>query len=137
MNYIQGHTRGLSATISDVWNGLRTYSLEFLLPEIMDELAGYLTSDEIDNAIKLLGCMNRSKFALNELDSLKRNDNRFARLDLMKILNALFDCSAIGNVRNDYHGVDRHTHKYRNPHAGFDPNEEITVHIGLWKSLNI
>lgn len=69
------------------------------MPEIKDELTGYLESDEIEQVIKLLGSMRKSEFNLDELQSMIKNDDRFSLLDSMKLLNALFDCNAIGNVK--------------------------------------
>ncbi len=114
-------------------NGIRTYSFDYLVPEIRDELAGYLKPDEIEQVIKLLGNMKKSKFDLDELQHTVKNDGRFSSLDSMKILNALFDCNAIGNVLKGTY----HSWKYRNRYASFDPNEQIVVHRGLRKGLNL
>lgn len=134
---IQEHTKGAIPTVGEVWNGLRTYSLNYLIEEITDELSGYLTPEEIDNSIKLLGSMNEIRFNLTDLEIKKNTDERFNSLELTRILNVLFDSSAIGNVRRNNFGEDRYTMKYRNPYASFDPNKTITIHLGLCKALNI
>ncbi len=134
---IQDHTKGATPTVGEVWDGLRTYSLNYLIGEITDELSGYLTPEEIDNSIKLLGSMNEIRFTLTDLERKKNTDERFNSLELPKILNHLFDSSAIGNVRRNSIGEDRYAMKYRNPYASFDPNETITIHLGLCKALNI
>ena len=133
LNKVQEHTKSINPTRNEVMNGIRTYSFDYLVPEIRDELAGYLEPDEIEQAIKLLGNMKKSKFDLDELQHTVKNDGRFSSLDSMKILNALFDCNAIGNVLKGTY----HSWKYRNRYASFDPNEQIVVHRGLRKGLNL
>ncbi len=98
LNFIQKSTKGNEPTQDEIWNGIRSYSLDYLMDEIKNELDGYLTSEEKEQALKLLGVMNKSKFTLSELVEKKKNDNRFASLDLMRALNALFDCGAISNL---------------------------------------
>ena len=134
LNNIQQRTRGSIPTAEDLWKGIRSYSLNYLINEINDELYGYLTSDEREDAIMLLDSMNKSVFSLKELE-YKKNE-RFDSLDLIKVLNALFNCSAIGNVKKtrDYGNI--YSMKYRNPYASFDPNEDIVIHFGLRKALN-
>lgn len=135
LNKIQEHTKGTSPTTNEIKNGIRTYSFDYLVPEIKDELAGYLESGEIEQVIKLLGSMKKSKFNLDELQSMMENDERFSLLDSMKLLNALFDCNAIGNVKG--HAEKYYSWKYRNRYATFNPNEDIVVHRGLRKGLNL
>jgi len=103
------------------------------VPEIQDELAGYLEPDEIEQVIQFLGNMKKSEFDLDELQHVIKNNERFNSLNSMKILNALFDCNAIGNVIKE----KNHSWKYRNRYASFDPNERIIIHRGLRKGLNL
>lgn len=135
LNKIQGHTKGTDPTPNEIKNGIRTYSFDYLVPEIKDELTGYLESDEIEQVVKLLGSMNKSEFNLDELQDMIKNDERFSLLDSMKLLNALFDCNAIGNVKG--YAKKYYSWKYRNRYATFNPNEDIVIHRGLRKGLNL
>jgi hypothetical protein len=58
-------------------------------------------------------------------------------MNLNEVLEALFDCSAIGNVRSGHYEGTRFTTKFRNRYAKFNPNEEIVLHKSLQKGLNI
>lgn len=135
LNKIQEHTKGTAPTPNEIKNGIRTYSFDYLVPEIKDELTGYLESDEVEQVVKLLGSMNKSEFNLDELQSMIKNDERFSLLDSMKLLNALFDCNAIGNVKG--YTKKYYSWKYRNRYDSFNPNEDIVVHRGLRKGLNL
>jgi hypothetical protein len=135
LNKIQEHTKGTIPTPNEIKNGIRTYSFDYLVPEIKDELTGYLESDEIEQVVKLLGSMEKSLFNLDDLQSMVENDERFSLLDSMKLLNALFDCNAIGTVKGNVKKY--YSWKYRNRYASFSPNEDIVVHRGLRKGLNL
>lgn len=135
-NNIQEHTKGNAPTKDEILSGIRTYSLTYFIDEIRDELSGYLEYEEINHSIMLLSAMKMNRFKLDLIEHKKDTDDRFKSLDLTKILHALFDCSAIGNVRENY-GDYLYTYKFRNPYAIFDPNDFIITHRGISKALNI
>lgn len=133
LNEIQNHTkRNNNPTRDNILNGLRTYSIDYFVGEIKDELTGFLKRDEVENTIQILGTMGKSRFSLSELENIKNNDGRFKQLDLLEILDYLFNCSAIGNINEKYV-----TFKYRNRHVPINFNDEFIVHSGLRKGLNL
>jgi hypothetical protein len=137
-NYIQSNTLGDKPTKREIWAGIGQYSMNYLLTEIKNDLHGFLNEDEREKAMQLLALMNKSSFNIQELEEKKNMDSRFKSLDLVKILQELFDCGAISNYRKGNPGhVDIITTKYRNPTACFDPSEGIKIHWGLWKACNI
>ena len=137
LNRIQEHTKGVNPTYNEINNGIRTYSFDYLVPEIRDELDGYLKPDEIEHTVKLLGSMENAIFTMDRLTSKIETDESFQSLELMKILNALFDCNAIGNLGKDSFGNRYYSWKYRNRYDSFDPKKDIVVHRGLRKGLNL
>lgn len=134
MNKIQEHTKGKTPTRDDIWNGLRTYSIQYFMQEIHDELVGFLTNEERDGAFQLITAMGKSKFFIKEFEQKKSRDARFKDLDLNKILNIFYNCNAIGNFNRK---SGHYSWKYRNRYSSFDPNQHIAVHLGLHKALNI
>ena len=138
LNKVQDHLKDKKSkernpTSDTVKNGLRTYSFDYLVPEIKDELEGYLTKEEIENVILLLGSMKNNRFSYKELETQKNSDARFKSVDLQKIIPILFDCNAIGNVNPGGY----HSWKFRNRYSYFNPNEDIEIHRGLRKGLNL
>lgn len=125
-------------TVSDqnIWEGIRWYSIDYFLPEIKDELAGYFSVEDLDLFIRLLMSIGRRDFAYGRITSAIEGQSKYARLDVLKILNALFDCGAIHNVLVD-RGNWRYTSKYRNREAILDTSQLIGVHKGLWKAMNL
>ena len=136
-NYIQNSTNGNEPTNPEIWSGIKQYSINHLLDEIKNDLHGFLNNDEREKAIKILALMNKPSFTIQELEEKKNLDARFRSLELVKVLQALFDCGAISNYRKDDTGRDIITTKYRSPTAYFDPTEGIKIHWGLWKAFNI
>lgn len=133
LNEIQKHTKKRkNPTRDNIYNGLRTYSIDYFVGEIKDELTGFLKRDEVENIIQLLGTMGQSRFSLSELEIIKNKDERFKQLDLLEILDSLFNCSAIGNINEKYV-----TFKYRNRHVPINFNDDFLVHNGLRKGLNL
>ncbi len=137
LNYIQQYTNGDRPTAYEVREGIRAYSYKYFLPEIRDELAGYLTSEEIDLSINLLGEMGKVKFDIESLKLKKSGDECYNSLNIDKALRALYDCSAIGNVRKNTSGQERFSFKYRNPNNVFYSDSSIKIHWGMAKGLNI
>ena len=49
-------------------NGLRLYSIEYFVPELRNELAGYLDPDEIDKSLVLLTSLHRPRLSFADLE---------------------------------------------------------------------
>ena len=123
-------------TPRQVKSGLRLYSSEYFLPEMRNELAGYLDPEEIDRALMLLGSMQRPHVTQHDLEAAMR-DLELDSLDLRTLLRALFDASCIGTVTQTSGRRPLNTFKYRNPTATILPGQTIRIHPGAWKGLNI
>jgi hypothetical protein len=133
MNYIQQYTKNDNPTEDDIWNGIKEYSTSYFLGEIRDELNGFLTNDQIDQTMRLMGSMRIAKFKKSDLDKKIVTTKGFLMLDLDEILDLLFDCNAIGNLDED----DFFCYKYRNISNYIIYDQDIVIHKGLWKALNL
>jgi hypothetical protein len=132
LNEIQKHTKKDNPSVDNISNGIRTYSIDYFVGEIIDELNGFLTPDEVEDTIQILGTNGKSHFKLADLEVMKKNNENYKSLDLPKILTVLFNCSAIGNSNDQFI-----TFKYRNRHASINCTDEFIVHNGLRKGLNL
>ncbi len=117
-------------------SGIRDYSNDYFLPELRDELHGYLDSDGIETSIKLLASLRASRFTLSDLEQQARR-LRLAPVELDALVNTLFECSGIGMVDASAPGRPVVTFKYRNRTAMLIPDARMLVHPGAWKALNI
>ena len=113
--------------------GCNNYSINYLLPEMKDELVGSLDEEEIKHTFMLLDFLDKRGFSVGEIKEKATHYDHFQRLNINSVLKALFNCSAIGN-KND-RGYFFFKHRNRN-HA-FDKMQHVIVHRGLWKALNL
>jgi hypothetical protein len=119
-----------------VRSGIRDYSNDYFLPELRDELHGYLDSAAIDMSIKLLASLGSPRFTM---DDLERQADRLnvGSVDLDVLARTLFECSGIGMIDDSGSGRPVVTFKYRNRTAMLIPGNRMLVHPGAWKALNI
>lgn len=93
--------------------------------------------DEIGRFFDSLSTIGKREFSYSELtDVWRANSRKKAVESLLPICEAMFDCSAIGNITN-HKGFTHYSFKYRNRFDSFNPDKRIMLHRGLWKSMNI
>ena len=125
-------------THREIMSGMREYSIKYFLPEIQDELSGYANPDEISSLVDALGRLRKRDFGLKELVSSTKSTIKPLSDDrIYDIIRALFQCSAIGNLQRRPGGTTHYTFKYRNRHSSYNEGEDIILHRGLWKALNL
>ena len=134
-NEIQKHTDNSTRPSKDnIKYALKSYSNEYFVGEIRDELYGFISDHELKSLIPLLTAVGKSRFGVVKLENVIKNNDKFKLIDSNNLLNALFNCNAIGNIDKNTKFV---TFKYRNPYAEYNPNHDILVHNGLQKALNL
>lgn len=134
VKYIHG-SRVDKADSQSISSGIRRYSINYFLPEIKDELDGYLTPEEINSCFQSIEQIGRVQFSYGEIRSVMMDYIKDEK-KILVALDMLFSCGAISNVRkinNSY----IYTAKYRNRHSSFKEKEMIEAHRGLWKALNL
>lgn len=138
IKYIQRSCNGPTVNKDNVRNGVRQYSVEYFLPEIVDELEGYAIGTEVKEFFQLVGALRSRDFLAKQIyDLLGREQTTLSKDKVDVILRALFECSAIGNVQPRADGRQFLTFRFRNRHATFNIKEPIILHRGLWRALNL
>ncbi len=132
LNEIQNSCSSENVSPRNITSGIKRYSSEYFLGEIRDELAGYVSADNIELTIDLLSRLRKTTFNFIDIQQLADRDNKYHNLDLEEVFRVLFECSAIGHIRGD---EDKNYFKYRNPHMTFNKFDRIKLHKGLWKVL--
>ena len=122
-----------------ILSGLRSYSIDYFLPEIKDELVGYFPASVVEAAFSLIGSLRKREFTFKDLTTKALEQPRFSELDIPGIVSALFECSAIGNVNTarGSRGAKYYTWKYRNRNSTLDLQESLLLHKGMWRALNL
>ncbi len=116
--------------------GIRSYASKYFLPEIKDELVGYVAQEHVDTILRALATIKKRKFTIGDVSECLQGTGILGEMNLTNILDTLFQCSAIGNVTKNGSG-EFFSFKYRNRHSFFKSDEDITLHLGLVKALNI
>ncbi|MFD2580441.1 hypothetical protein ACFSTD_21390 [Novosphingobium colocasiae] len=62
LSCVQGFYTGRRMADDQINSGLREYSITYFLPEIRDELSGYSQPDEIDQLIRALARVGKTRF---------------------------------------------------------------------------
>lgn len=138
LKYIQNGCLGKKPSIAQTKNGIRRYSQEYFLPEIFDELQGYVSSSDAKEFFKVVGALrSRDFYAKQVYDQIELEASPLSKEQADIIMKALFECSAIGNVQNTSKGTQFLTFRYRNRHSTFNIKERLIVHRGLWRALNL
>jgi hypothetical protein len=132
-------TTGSKVTRDQIIAGLRHYSISYFLPEIKDELDGYLDTPSIEKVVASLAATRKREFSFAELTTAAGLVDA-SQLDLEAIVRALFECSALGVIqkRKGKQGNTTYfTFKYRNRNSSVAMNERFVLHRGVWKALNL
>lgn len=107
----------------------------YLKAEIIDEISAQLP--DIINILSIISQIRKWNFSIKEfkgtyMQYYKRNTVKEGNID--KVLQLLFDFSVIGNQPNNR---QISFFRYKNPEARFNFQENIVVHRGLFKALQI
>lgn len=117
--------------------GIRNYSSKYFLPEIRDELVGYVAQDRSEALIRAISRLKRSRFKFGEISAHLHYEGLLQKADMLTLLEPLFHCSAIGNAKRDGSDKMYWSYRFRNRHSQLNLEEEIVVHRGLWRAMNI
>ena len=117
--------------------GIRNYSSKYFLPEIRDELVGYVSQERSDALIRAISRLKRSRLRFGEISAHLHYEGLLQKADMLTLLESLFHCSAIGNVKRDGSDKIYWSYRFRNRHSQLNLEEEVVVHRGLWRAMNI
>ena len=121
LNYIQGYAEeSAPVSSSHILSAVRSYSVDYFVPEIKDELHGYLTPNQIDNLIALFSGLGKREFTFNDLSRCAYQFQPALNVEPALALRLLFECSAIGTLD-----------------AVLDLGKKLILHRGMWKGLNL
>lgn len=138
LKMIQSTCQDSEMSLDNIRNGMRRYSLEYFMPEIIDELQGYVSATEAKEFFRVAGSLRQRDFSQKDLHSqalAESSSLSSSKIDI--ILRALFECSGIGNIEKHARGKTIFTFRYRNRHTPFNVKQRMLLHRGLWRALNL
>lgn len=138
MNYIKVHCNSEHVTNSAIVKGIKDYSTEYFMPEISNELSGYLPNAAIQPVFNVISSLRLQTFSFEQFTNKCKDYPALREINPFDILKVLYDCSAIGHIHYyNENASSRVLFKYRNRSSSFEKSDKILLHRGLWKSMNV
>ena len=136
LRQLQHFSTGSKLTVDQIDSGIRKYSFDYFLPEIKDELVGYVSPENSEKAFRLIASIRKTDFSMDDIWKEADKKKELEGVNFHEVFHALYECSAIGNIeqRNDR---PFYFFKYRNRHSSFNPDRRIALHRGLWKAISV
>ena len=129
---------------SEFNNVLAGYSTDYFIPSMQDELTGFWPDDTITYLPTALSKIGNRVFNVKDFKNITLNIPGFNDIDPQKMLNYLFDCGYIGQLRkrpehqnNPNNKGQYNAFKYINRREKFEPKDQCYLHRGLVKGLNL
>ena len=122
-----------AVTTSVIQKALNEYSTEYFVPELKDELQGYLKPEHVDDVFNLFSALRRRSFTVESLETLA--SARGLDLPVFEAVQILFECSAIGHDSSS--GAKAHEFRYLNSNLSVNPALPLIVHRGAWWALSL
>ena len=138
INYIQQNCDSENVTKTAITKGIKNYSTDYFLPEISNELSGYLPSAAIQPVFNVISSIRSQSFTYEQFIKIYNDVYALKDIDPLYVLNILYDCSAIGHTHYyKENNTTRVLFKYRNRSTAFEKSDTILLHRGLWKAMNV
>lgn len=125
---------------SEIRKALKTYSREYFIEEMKNELSGYV-SDEIINVVpSLFQRIGSKSFKVSVLDEVL-NDQISPKENSLTItkqlLLVLFESGYIGQLIQTNRNTESVIFKYRNTGANVDFSQKFLIHRGIQRGLGV
>ena len=134
--YKKKHINGKLVTFDKLQEALTSYSEEYFLGAMRDELTGFFPNDFVTALPSILSKMGSQFFYLETFETECKRFPQYKDISAKDVLERLFNDGYIGQHR-PREGRDKTVFSYRNPHERFNPEHECILHRGLTRALNI
>lgn len=128
-------------TYSEVRNALKTYSRDYFLEEMKNEITGFVDDDHINALPSVLQKIGERSFYFSEFRKIMEEQSLNKILDehnIKHLLLLLFEAGYIGqlipNTRDNRLSV---IFKYRNPNSTIDYSQKFITHRGIYNGLGV
>lgn len=132
---IQGLRKDPPFTQDDVLSALSNYS-DWYFDELCDGLVGLISEEIRMELTSVLSELGRT-FKFKDLSALLIEVGAKDEAEALTIAKEMFNTSWIGNVSKDDKDKERYSWRHRKKNAVFNQRQEIRLHPGLWKTLNL
>ena len=127
-------------TRSDMNSALKTYSKEYFIEEMKNELAGFASDSLITILPSVFKKLGSRSFLVTEFMAIinqQSSSQKYTESEIKYMLLLLFEAGYIGQLLSDTRGRASVNFKYRNTTANIDYAQKFITHRGLHKGLGI
>lgn len=121
--------------LSDFSAGIASYSKEYFISEMKDELTGILPDNVVTAIPSLFSELGKRTFYEHELQPIVASN--CVDVSTRKLLETLYQSGYIGQIRPREGGNQFISFIHVNPYDKFSPKEKCIIHRGLVKAVNI
>lgn len=132
LNCIKVFAPETTVSMGGIASGLRLYASTHFVPEIRDELDGYLLPDEREN---LMNAFGKNRNGLIRIEGLRKRIPERYHSRLPAMLSDLFNCGVLGNWE-DPGSPTRRTYRYRFPECRLDLEGKMMLHPAFALAFN-
>lgn len=127
---------GRKLTVDKIKNALWSFSEEYFVDAMKDELTGFFPNEAVTILPTILTKMGTRYFYLEDFEKECSAYPEFNNISKEAILKKLFDAGYIGQHR-PREGMDYTVFSYRNLKETFNSSHECIIHRGLTRALTI
>ena len=125
---------------SEMLNAIKTYSREYFMEEMKNELAGFLDDSLINTLPSILQKLGSRYFYISDFIRIanEQSSNKvFSEQDIKYLLFLLYQAGYIGQLIKNSSKKESVVFKYRNPNSNIDYTQKFISHRGLHKGLGM
>ena len=136
--HLQKHFKVGRLTEEQLWSGINEYAVHYFVPEIKDELNGYMQPDIIDQVFRMISTYGEKEFFFADIQAYANARIIGAdRINFLEVFRTLYECSAIGYIEEREEGRRSIRFKNRFRYSTFDERKKISVHKAISQALKI
>lgn len=135
------YPNNVKLTFSEVRNVLKTYSREYFIEEMKNEITGFINDEQINALPSVLQKIGERSFSLLEFSRMMEEQCMIGNIkdtDIKYMLLLLFEAGYIGHlIANTRKGGSSVIFKYRNGNSQIDYSQKFLTHKGLYNGLGV
>ncbi|MFP3379671.1 hypothetical protein SB767_25175 [Bacillus sp. SIMBA_069] len=127
-------------SFSEVRNVLKTYSREYFIEEMKNEITGFINDEYINTLPSVLQKIGERSFSFNEFSRMMEEQGMkgdISQPDAKYLLLLLFEAGYVGQLIANTRKGSSVIFKYRNGNSQIDYSQKFLTHKGLYNGLGV
>lgn len=125
---------------SEIRNALKTYSREYFIEEMKNEITGFINDEYINTLPSVFQKIGERSFSFIEFSRMMEEQGMsksVSEADIKYLLLLLFEAGYIGHLLPNTRSGKSVIFKYRNANSQIDYSQKFLIHKGLYNGLGV